>query len=385
MAVVALLTALVAGACSGGTTAAAAANSPARSGRATSPAATGTPTATTATTAATPTTASPGSTAAVVPTTAPEPAPPTTNTTPKTSAHLPLAQGIPRNGQTVAGTTATVSHLTLDQRTRTWITYTGPGGGTGRPLLVFIHGTDATVDQEASRDRLLPLVAAGELSLVYPVGFEENWDAGGGCCGVAASAGLHDADFVRQVTAAAITRLAPDPGRIYLSGYSAGGKLAWALVCGKSGQFAAVATFGASPTVSCPPTGVRLPVLMGFGAADRAEPLIGKKPDSRGPHPAAVVNRDTWRTRDGCPTASTTVHGATTVRRTWTCDTDTSVSYVLWPHGRHLWPSPPGTSVAESAGLVMWTFLAAQRAPSLLTAAPTSTATATATTNGDTS
>lgn len=271
---------------------------------------------------------------------------------------VPSISGVPTVTRTTGGVAVARYSLVHDGRTRVWVQYTPPQGAAGLPLVVFLSGTDSTVKYETARDRLLPLVAAGELTLVYPVAYDESWNAGDGCCNEAAELQLDDVGFVRAVAARAIALDSPDRARVYLAGYSGGGKVAWNLVCAAPGVFTAVATYGANPETPCPTDGPGLPVFIGFGAPDRAEPLAGEKTDSRGTHPPVAQNLRAWLARDGCPAASRTTKTVDVTLRTWTCAHSTTVVYALWPTQRHIWPQPPNTTVAGSAGLVMWSFLA---------------------------
>lgn len=268
---------------------------------------------------------------------------------------------MPTAGSTTGGVAVGLHTFVDDHRTRVWVQYSPPQGSAGRPLVVFLSGTDSTVKFETARDRLLPLVAAGDFTLVYPVAFQESWNAGDGCCEAAAEAHLDDIGFVRAVTARAIALDHPDVTRVYLGGYSSGGKIAWNLVCADPGVFAAVATYGANPEAPCATRGQPLSVFIGFGAKDRAEPLAGEKTDSRGTHPPAVENLHAWLDRNGCPAASSTTRTVHVTTQSWRCAGGTTVAYALWPAERHIWPQPPSTTLADSAGLQMWSFLAARR------------------------
>ncbi|MBV9593862.1 MAG: hypothetical protein JO147_08745, partial [Actinobacteria bacterium] len=54
------------------------------------------------------------------------------------------------------------------------------------PLIVVLHGINASPTQEIERDEFLPLVAAGKAALLYPAGYDQSWNtADGNCCGAA--------------------------------------------------------------------------------------------------------------------------------------------------------------------------------------------------------
>lgn len=145
-------------------------------------------------------------------------------------------------------------------------------GTAGRPLLVVLHGSDATPAFEERRTGLAPLAGEGRAVLAYPAGVGESWNAGGGCCGAAASRGVDDVAFLRAVVADAVDRLGVDPRRVYLVGYSNGGKLALRMLAADPRPWAGVAVFGAVPTVPLGPGGAPVPVLLAGGTADGRTP-----------------------------------------------------------------------------------------------------------------
>lgn len=259
-----------------------------------------------------------------------------------------------------AGVVARTVYLTYGGYPRSYTTFAPAGGSADLPMTVFISGTTATLATEVPRDGLLARVAAGALSLVYPAGIDLRWNVDGTCCTSADRPQADDADFVREVTALATGALQPDPGRIYLAGYSAGGRVAWQVACAGGSPFAAIATYGAAPENACPNTGDPLPVLIGFGAKDPDQPIAGMPTNTIGTHPPALENVDTWRIRDGCPVPSTVSVIAGQVReQEWDGCTagGPTVTYALWLTGIHVLPCPPKYAPDASFGTVAWTFL----------------------------
>lgn len=235
--------------------------------------------------------------------------------------------------------------------------FTPPGGGAGLPMVVFLHGTVEDVLDEARRDQLLPRVATGQLSVVYPVGVDRAWDVGGGCCTSEDQVDRDDVAFVRYATAAAVALVRPDGDRLSLMGYSSGGKLAWRLVCEDPRPFAALATYGAAPTTDCPSRGRRVSVLVGSGGRDEDEPVGGRAADSRGPHPSVDDVTDVWRTRDDCSPRARDDAVAGVDRRSWTCAAGRSVESLVWPLDDHLLPELPDTPRAGTFGELAWAFV----------------------------
>lgn len=259
-----------------------------------------------------------------------------------------------------AGVVARTSYLTYGGFPRSYTTFTPAGGSVDLPMMMFLSGTTATLATEVPRDGLLSEVAAGRLSLVYPAGLDLRWNVDGICCTTADRPRADDADFVREVASLATTALAPDPARLYLAGYSAGGRVAWQIACAGATPYAAIATYGAAPENACPNSGDPLPVLIGFGAKDPDQPIAGMPANTIGTHPPALENVDTWRIRDGCPLASTVSVVAGEVReQEWAGCTPAgrTVTYALWLTAIHVLPSAPKYPTAAAFGTIAWTFL----------------------------
>lgn len=255
----------------------------------------------------------------------------------------------------------TVVNTDFDGLDRQYTTVVPAGGGRGLPMVVFVGGTSATTSQEIARDELLPFVRAGQVSLVYPIGINRQWTVTPACCSAATTPKTDDVGYVRAVTKLAAAAIHPDGSRIYLLGYSSGAKLAWQLVCARTGPFAALATYGGNPETACPVHGTPLPVFIGFGARDVNEPIAGRKFDKRGNHPPAAVNLATWLTRDGCAAASPRVarlHGQVSITGWRPClRPGLTVQYGLWLSAGHTLPEPPTVTLTTSFGQVAWGFV----------------------------
>lgn len=233
------------------------------------------------------------------------------------------------------------------------------------PLVVVLHGRGQQPWTAVRATGFLPFARRDQAVLVYPDGLLRSWNAGSGCCGVAGTRGTPDTAFVTAVVADALRELPVDPARIYLVGYSNGGKLAWLLTCTHPALFAAVATYGAAPLAPCP-AAQALPSLMAVGVHDPVLP-IGGDPRTHPPLPSARVAAGWVIRRDRCTAGPTTTTVGGAVLQRWTrCAAGTEVDLAVYPGADHTWP-------LAVTGL-MWTFLgahhaAAPRTPAL--AAPT--------------
>jgi polyhydroxybutyrate depolymerase len=237
--------------------------------------------------------------------------------------------------------------------TRTYQSFSPAGPGRW-PLLVVLHGRGQSVRAVIDQGDFVDLVHQRRAVVAYPDGVGRSWNAGGGCCGAAAARGTPDAAFIEAVVADASRVLPVEPRRVYLVGYSNGGKLAYRLACSRPTLFAAIATYGAVPLAACPAGHPPVPMLLAVGARDGVLPFAGA-PRAHPPLPSNRVALGWLRAEDGCadtPTAGTA--GRATVRRWTDCAPGGAVESVLYPGAAHAWPS--GTTGPGLTALV-WDFL----------------------------
>jgi polyhydroxybutyrate depolymerase len=256
---------------------------------------------------------------------------------------------VPATPPDLLGTLVAEHSLTVGGVTRTYRSII-PAAGSAHPLplVVVLHGRGQPPWTAVRATGFLPYARQDKAALVYPDGLSRSWNAGSGCCGVAGTRGTPDTAFVTAVVADAVRDLPVDPARVYLVGYSNGGKLAWLLTCTHPALFAAVATYGAAPLSACP-AAKALPSLMAVGVHDSVLP-IGGDPRVHPPLPSARVAAGWLARRNRCTAfpITSTVGGA--VLQRWThCAAGTEVDLAVYPGADHYWP-PAVTGL-------MWTFL----------------------------
>lgn len=247
--------------------------------------------------------------------------------------------------------------LTVAGVRRTYRTFVPPGGR-DLPLVVVLHGRGQSPQTVIQQTGFLGLVRQGRAALAFPDGIGRSWNAGDGCCGVAGARGSQDPAFVAAVVAAALRNLPVDAARVYLVGYSNGGKLAYTTVCAHPSLFAAVATYGSVPLTPCrggPPR----PFLLAAGGLDPILPFAG----AAHAHPALPPVRTAvgWlREQDGCTgTPTTQTVGTATIQRWTTCRAGSGVTFVLYPRSGHAWPGTGVVGGPAAAATLMWSFLTA--------------------------
>ena len=275
------------------------------------------------------------------------------------------------------GTLARVHTLTFGGLDRTYRAY-APAGATGRwPLLVVLHGRGQSAQTVVNQTGFVGLARRGEAVVIYPDGVGRSWNASYGCCGVAANRRLPDAGFIRAVVADSLRALPVDAGRVYLVGYSNGGKLGYSLACGEPTLFAAIATYGAVPLAACPVGSAPVSMLLAAGVRDNILPF-GGAPKAHPPLPSDRTALAWLLAQDRCPTSAqptaTSTTGRASVTRWVGCAGGSEVESVVYPGVGHSWPTAAVSGTPELANL-MWAFLSSHRTgspPAQLAAVPTS-------------
>ena len=134
---------------------------------------------------------------------------------------------------------------------------------TKRPLVIALHGGGGDMTYMA-RDELYGLKSKADQAgfiVIFPNGTGAlggtklaTWNAGN-CCGKARDSHVDDVAFVRAVVKKAIAEHGVDPERVYATGMSNGGMMAYRLACDAADVFKAIAAVaGTDNTQSCAPS-----------------------------------------------------------------------------------------------------------------------------------
>lgn len=217
------------------------------------------------------------------------------------------------------------------------------------PLVVMLHGALGTGSQaetsygwNAEADREGFVVA-------YPDGLSRTWAVAPDCCGPPARDGVDDVAFIRQLVDTVADRLPVDRDRVYATGISNGGMLAYRLAC-DTNLFAAIGPVAATQLGPCPspaPTSV----IHIHGTADRTVPYAGgpgrRDNGGTGRNPVRMDGPATpellarWRTIGGCDAPVTTTSGPVTTSAAG-CPDGRAVELITVADAGHQWPGAAG-------------------------------------------
>jgi polyhydroxybutyrate depolymerase len=257
-------------------------------------------------------------------------------------------------------------------RTRTYRIYRPASlvPGSPAPLVVFLHGGFGDGAQAEGAYGWDAAADAGRFVVVYPDGVSKAWN-GGTCCGVPQQQGIDDVGFIRDLVATAEAALPIDPARVFATGISNGGIMAYRLAC-ETDLFAAIGPDSATQLVAC--TGASpTSVIAIHGLADTRVPYAGGMGSGVGhvDGPAVPTVLAGWRTTDGCGDPSSTTVGVVTTSVAG-CPQGRAVELITVAGAGHQWPGgkcmdplvaavlgldQPSTALDATA--VIWAFFAA--------------------------
>ncbi|GAB3151767.1 PHB depolymerase family esterase [Amycolatopsis stemonae] len=218
-----------------------------------------------------------------------------------------------------------------------------PAGLTGAvPLVLVLHGGFGSGEQAEAAYGWDAEADAGRFLVAYPDGVGRAWNAGGGCCGQPGRTGVDDVGFLTRLVADVSRAENVDPARVYATGISNGGMMAYRLACATT-LFAAIAPDSATQLGDCPrPAPVS--VLHLHGTADENIPYDGSPGRGvariDGPPVPDVVAR--WREVDRCPAPATSTTGVVTTSAA-ICPGGRAVELITIAGAGHQWPGARGS------------------------------------------
>jgi polyhydroxybutyrate depolymerase len=241
----------------------------------------------------------------------------------------------------------TTTHtVTVDGHERSYLLYIPRELPTGKvPLVVMMHGalgngqqaqTAYGWDQKADEQKFL---------VAYPNGLHRSWVVSDGCCGPSVNEGVNDVAFIEQMVEDIVATNPIEVDKVYATGISNGGMLAYRLAC-DTDTFTAIGVVAATQLGECSqprPTSV----LHIHGTADQTVPYQGgpgKRDNAgQGRNPADTAGPPieqliaSWKTINDCQPPDTTVNGSVTTAAA-VCEQGRAVTLIAIDGAGHQWP-----------------------------------------------
>ena len=237
-------------------------------------------------------------------------------------------------------------------------------------LVVMLHGGFGSGSQAERAYGWDKQADAAGFVVAYPDGLNRAWNTTGGCCGPPAENNTDDIGFITRMVATIGQQVPIDANRVYATGISNGGIMAYTLACHTT-IFAAIGPDSATELGGCPAP-APLSVIHIHGTADKNIPYQGGEGDGvahiDGP-PVPTLNAR-WRGIDRCAAPATETAGVVTTS-TAACPGGRTVELITIAGAGHQWPGatpnplaqrllhtdPPSTAL--NATQVIWQFFAA--------------------------
>jgi polyhydroxybutyrate depolymerase len=272
-------------------------------------------------------------------------------------------------------------HIRVGGRDRSFLVDLPPGYATRGPLPVVLnfHGGGGSPAGARTQSGFSTLGARVGAIVVYPAGTGRLSDTrlltwnNGTCCGYAQQRHIDEVAFVRALLDTLQASYPVDPKRIFATGLSNGGMMAYLVGCQVADRIAAIAVISGELTADCKPQRP-VSVMIVHGTADENLPYnggVGQKALDR--HEVRPVSYavDTWRARDGC-SAPPVVTKTGVVTRTVSspCAKGSVVELYTIDGGGHAWPGGQrmlrlldAPSTALDATSTAWEFFLAHPMP----------------------
>ncbi|RMH69631.1 MAG: T9SS C-terminal target domain-containing protein [Gemmatimonadetes bacterium] len=256
---------------------------------------------------------------------------------------------------------------------RTFLTHLPPNydGSEETPLVIALHGGFGSAFNLQAQSLLSETADSAGFIVVYPEGIASplgirTWNAGG-CCGYAVEQEIDDTGFINTLIDTLLNRYNLDPDRIFATGMSNGGMMAYRLACELGDRIAAIAPVAATMVMpDCDP--VRLtPIIHFHSILDENVPIEGGIGNGISHHYNPPVDSvlNAWADVGNCLVDNDTLYaGDDYLHIQWhSCDDDAEIQLFVtsdgghsWPGGRQGYPGADPPSEVIHANDRMWAF-----------------------------
>lgn len=266
--------------------------------------------------------------------------------------------------------------MTVDGRSRTYLINLPPGyyddDASAFPLVIGLHGTGGKASQFEQDYQFSQKANEANFVVVYPEGVQSNgvlglrtWNAGT-CCDYAKNNQIDDVNFIRELIDALIANYKIDPKKVYATGMSNGGMMAYRLACEIPDKITAIGVVSATMVVTQPCDPSRpVPVLHIHSILDTTVPYNGGIGLKNYYFPPVDSVLTVWSSINACVSpAGVQVDKAGYKFTTWSLCTDgVTIECYLTQDGGHAWPGGSKTaswadtpSAVLNANDLLWDF-----------------------------
>ena len=289
--------------------------------------------------------------------------------------------------------------LRIGDRVRDFLLHVPPQAASGKPLplVLNLHAADSNAVQQEAYSDMDPTADQDGFLVAYPNGTpltkgattSLGWNAGL-CCRLASTSHVNDVGFLLAVIDDVARHEAVDLSRVYVTGYSNGGMMAYAMAAEAADRIAAVASVSGQVELAHIHPSRPVPTLEFHSLTDPAAKWNGIPGSPTGGwdiRPVLSGIRQ-WVRADHCrgaPTTGPKVDGTGAVDRgesltvlTWNgCSGGSQVVLYRLTGSGHVWPGSPidltglkigGSSLGRGTDLVtanqvIWSFFSAHSLP----------------------
>jgi polyhydroxybutyrate depolymerase len=213
------------------------------------------------------------------------------------------------------------------------------------PLVIVLHGGGHTADTIEYMTNFNEEADSSNFLVVYPNGRKfavQTWNAGT-CCGNSVTFNVDDVGFIVKMIDSLKANYNIDTNKIYVTGASNGGMLAYRLACEKANLFAAVAPVATTlvTTSACSPSRV-VPILHIHSLIDANVPYMGGYGTGFAGVYMPPIDSITsvWAANDTCIGTLDTIYniGGAVGKKWMNCSTCSEVLIYTTTDGGHSWP-----------------------------------------------
>jgi len=236
------------------------------------------------------------------------------------------------------------------------------------PLVIYLHSYGWTAEMGMDYTMLNEVANACDFMVAYPSG-DNHWNSGIADNASYPTPDNDDVGFINALIDTLGSDYSIDPNRIYATGYSNGGFMAYKLACQLSNRIAAIASVGgvlsSTTATNCNPLRT-MPVLHIHGVEDGWVPIEGLRSKN---WLSVDETLSYWRDINNCrktrktklediePSDDSTVEKISYTK----CNDNSDVIYYKVINGGHTWPGPSQAGYGNlnqdfNAGVTIWNF-----------------------------